>query len=433
MKWAEALRKAPVYRMYGRVLKAAGLTLESAGPPARVGELCRVLAGDGEVCQAEVVGFREQRLVLMALGEVTSLAQGAEVWATGERFAVACGPGLLGRVVDGLGEPLDGLGPVAGIERRLVDAPPPHPLRRRRIAQPLATGVRVLDTLLTVGEGQRMGLFAGSGVGKSTLLSMIARNTAADVNVIALVGERGREVSEFISNDLGDAGLARSVVVVATSDQPALLRVKAAQVATTYAEYFRDQGLRVNLMMDSLTRFAMAQREIGLAAGEPPTSRGYTPSVFSALPKLLERAGAGETGSITAFYTVLVDGDDLQEPVADAVRSILDGHVVLSRTLANAGRFPAVDVLASVSRLFTALATPAQQSAARQVRAWLQRYSETEDLVRIGAYQPGADPETDIAVQKYPALCAFLSQAADEPCAAEEALLQLYQLAGVSA
>ncbi|WP_051662909.1 FliI/YscN family ATPase [Alicyclobacillus macrosporangiidus] len=430
---AGILASQPLYRLYGRVTKVVGLTVESIGPPARVGELCRVFADGDAECLAEVVGFRDERLVLMPMGEVSAMAPGADVLATGEVLCAPCGEGLLGRVLDGLGEPLDGLGPLRAEVRRPVDAMPPNPLQRPRIDRPLQTGVRAIDSLLTVGAGQRMGIFAGSGVGKSTLLSMIARNTSADVNVIALIGERGREVNEFIERDLGEEGLSKSVIVVATSDQPALVRLKSAFVATTIAEWFRDQGRSVNLMMDSLTRFAMAQREIGLAVGEPPASRGYTPSVLAMLPRLLERAGTARRGVITAFYTVLVDGDDLNDPIADAVRGILDGHIVLSRQLANAGRFPAIDVLQSLSRVFPALADERQKAAAQQVRAWLQKYSEVEDLLRIGAYQRGADAEADVAVSMFPKVAQFLAQSADEPATLGESVEELNRLAGVSA
>ncbi|MCL6515637.1 FliI/YscN family ATPase [Alicyclobacillus sp.] len=427
------LDERPLHRLYGRVTKVVGLTVESVGPPARIGELCRLSSAAGADCLAEVVGFRDERLVLMPMGELAAIAPGADVLATGESFTAPCGRALLGRVLDGLGHPLDGNGPVHAEERRPVDAAPPNPLARPRIERALQTGVRAIDSLLTVGEGQRMGIFAGSGVGKSTLLSMIARHTSADVNVIALIGERGREVNEFLERDLGEEGLAKSVVVVATSDQPALIRLKSAFVATTIAEWFRDQGCTVNLMMDSLTRFAMAQREIGLAVGEPPASRGYTPSVLALLPRLLERAGTAKRGRITAFYTVLVDGDDLNDPIADAVRGILDGHIVLSRPLANAGRFPAIDVLQSLSRLFPALADGAHQAAARQVRSWLQKYSEVEDLLRIGAYQRGADAEADVAIAMFPKVVEFLRQSADEPAPLEASVAELIRMAGGTA
>lgn len=419
------------FRMYGRVTKVVGMVIESAGPHAKVGDICLIRSRDSE-CLAEVVGFRDSRLILMPLGDQVSISQGAEVVALNSKLTVHCGDGLLGRVVNGLGQPIDDLGPIRDAKDCPIDAQPPHPLKRHAIKKQLQTGVRAVDGLLSVGEGQRMGIFAGSGVGKSTLLSMIARNTSADVNVIALVGERGREVREFIDHDLGPEGLARSVVVVSTSDQPALIRLKAAFVATAIAEYFRDKGLKVNLMMDSVTRFAMAQREVGLAVGEPPTSRGYTPSVFALLPKLLERAGSGEVGTITAFYTVLVDGDDMNDPIADAVRGILDGHVVLSRDLANAGRFPAIDVLASLSRLFSSLASPSHKAAAVQVRKWMQRYRDVEDLLKIGAYVSGTDAETDLAVSMNPSIQSFLQQDTYEPCELTDILQQLCELSGVS-
>lgn len=429
---AEFARR-PWFELYGRVVKVVGLTIESVGPHAHVGDICAVMSNDTVLCQAEVVGFKDGRLLLMPLGELSSVSPGADVRALHQRLRIPCGSELLGRVVNGLGQPLDSGGPLARVGLRDVDGVPPNPLERPPIRHQLQTGVRVIDGLMSIGQGQRLGIFAGSGVGKSTLLSMIARNTSADVNVIALIGERGREVREFLERDLGQEGLAKSVVVVATSDQPPLIRLKAAFTATAIAEHFRDQGLNVNLLMDSVTRFAMAQREVGLAVGEPPTSRGYTPSVFSLMPRLLERAGTASNGTITAFYTVLVDGDDLNDPIADAVRGILDGHVVLSRELANAGRFPAVDVLASLSRLFSTVVDKPQVVAAQQVRRWMQRYREVEDLLRIGAYQRGADPETDVAIQRMPQILAFLQQDTDEGCSISDVKSELLQLAGVTA
>ncbi|WP_188880441.1 FliI/YscN family ATPase [Alicyclobacillus cellulosilyticus] len=434
--WRTALGKVQWFRLYGRVARVTGMIIESVGPYAKLGDVCKIRGLDGSECLAEVVGFREANLLLMPLGELTAVAPGSEVLALHAPLSVCCGPWLLGRVVDGLGRPIDGLGPFPSpgspdTEQRPLESAPPHPLARRVIDQPIATGVRAIDGLLTVGEGQRIGIFAGSGVGKSTLLSMMARNTSADVNVIALVGERGREVNEFLERDLGAEGRRRSVVVVSTSDQPPLIRLKAALVATAMAEYFRDQGLRVNLMMDSVTRYAMALREVGLASGEPPTSRGYTPSVFARLPRLLERAGNGPVGSITGFYTVLVDGDDMNDPIADAVRGILDGHIVLSRALANEGRFPAIDVLASASRLFQAIVPPEQWRAAAQVRAWMQRYRDVEDLLRIGAYRQGADPETDVAIARWPRIREFLLQDAAERSEFAATRDQLLELAGV--
>jgi flagellum-specific ATP synthase len=433
--WDECLDKLADmkwYRSYGKVTKVVGMTVESLGPTAKLGDICAIQSRGQPDCYAEVVGFQGPSLIMMPLGELSSVAQGSDVVVIHGGLKVPCGDELLGRVLDGLGRPMDGKEPLLHVQMRPVESAAPHPLERPPIRNMLQTGVRAIDALLSVGEGQRMGIFAGSGVGKSTLLSMIARNTTADVNVIALIGERGREVREFLERDLGPEGRQRSVVVVATSDQPALIRLKAAFVATAIAEYFRDQGKSVNLMMDSVTRFAMAQREIGLAVGEPPTSRGYTPSVFALLPRLLERAGPAATGSITAFYTVLVDGDDLNDPIADAVRGILDGHIVLSRELANAGQFPAIDVLASISRLFNVLASPEHKAAANQVRHWLQRYREVEDLLRIGAYQAGMDAETDLAVDKHRDIVKFLRQDSAETVSLAESLAELQSLAGVS-
>jgi flagellum-specific ATP synthase len=363
---------------------------------------------------AEAVGFRDAKVLLMPLGELGGIAAGSEVVALGKPLQIAVSDAVLGRVLDGLGRPIDGVGPIAEARRTDINAAPPDALGRKRVTEPLGVGVRAIDGLLTVGKGQRVGIFAGSGVGKSTILGMIARNTAADVNVIALVGERGKEVRDFLERDLGEAGLKRSVVVVATSDQPALVRIKAAFVATRIAEYFRDQGLDVMLMMDSVTRFAMAQREVGLAIGEPTTTRGYTPSVFALLPKLLERTGTSEHGTITALYTVLVDGDDMNEPIADAVRSILDGHVVLSRKLAAGNHYPAIDVLASVSRVMPDVVPPAHAAAASAIRDVLATYRDAEDLVNIGAYVAGSNPRVDRALSRIDHVRAFLRQGIDE-------------------
>lgn len=428
-----ALEKLPtlnLVRVYGSVTKVVGTTIETNGPQASIGDLC-LIQGQRSQCQAEVIGFRDDRLILVPLGDLGDIGPGANVLAMHERLRVPFGPGLLGRILDGLGNPMDGLGPIRNAFLREMSGTPLDPLRRRRIESPIQTGVRVIDTLLTLGHGQRVGIFAGSGVGKSTLLSMIARGSEADVNVIALVGERGREVREFIERDLGEEGLRRSVVIVATSDQPALIRSKAAFVATAIAEHFRDDGKHVNFMMDSVTRFAMAQREVGLAAGEPPTARGYTPSVFARLPVLLERTGPGERGEITAFYTVLVDGDDMNDPIADAVRGILDGHIVLSRRLANAGHFPAVDVLSSVSRLFSTVASKTHQRAAQAARSWLSQYRDVEDLLRIGAYRVGADQETDLAIAKIPILNEMLQQETEDLTPMEDALAALSRVTEV--
>nr|CAA9294141.1 Flagellum-specific ATP synthase FliI [uncultured Armatimonadetes bacterium] len=417
-------------KMNGRVTQMIGLVIEATGPAAACGEICEVrFSRTQPPLQAEVVGVRDTaegpRVLLMPLGDMEGVRPGSEVVGTGGALSVGVGDALLGRVLDGLGRPIDGEGPVETRTRYPVHATPPDPLTRRRITEPLPLGVRALDGLLTCGRGQRMGIFAGSGVGKSTLMGMIARNTHAQVNVIALVGERGREVREFIENDLGPEGLARSVVVVATSDQPALVRLKAALVATAVAEYFRDQNKDVLLMMDSVTRLAMAQRDIGLATGEPPTTRGYTPSVFALLPKVLERGGAGEHGTITALYTVLVDGDDMNEPIADAARGILDGHVVLSRHLATRNHYPAIDVLSSVSRVMPMITTEAHRGAAGALRQTLATYQEAEDLINVGAYQTGTNPAIDQARALIEPARAFLRQGTHEPAPLDETLRRL--------
>lgn len=433
---AEAIADADLARRSGVVSNLIGLIIETTGLQAEVGEVClvggsrnRPNAPDGEGAEqikAEVVGFRDGRTLLMPLGELHGIGPGTKVTATGAPFRIAVGEGLLGRIVDGLGAPLDGKPAPEGEARSTVATPPP-PLSRPRITERVGLGVRALDGLVPCGRGQRLGIFAGSGVGKSSLLGMIARSTNAQVNVIALVGERGREVREFVERDLGDA-LQHSVVVVATSDQPALVRIKAAFTATTIAEHFRDQGADVLLMMDSVTRFAMAQREVGLAIGEPPATRGYTPSVFALLPRLLERAGTSAAGTITALYTVLVDGDDMNEPISDAVRAILDGHVVLTRALAHAGHYPAIDVLQSVSRLVDEIVTPEVSEAGRRLRAALAVLREKEDLVSIGAYRPGSDPPLDTALAHRTRIEAFLRQpvhAASDPAHADAELLAL--------
>jgi flagellum-specific ATP synthase len=394
----------------GKVIGVVGLAVEVSGIVASVGEVTHIRTDDA-IVPAEVVGFRGNRLVLMPLGEVSGVRPGTEVRATGRRPSVPVGRALLGRIVDALGRPIDGQGAVAPEAVRAVHQPPPPALARRRIAEPLETGVRAIDALLPLGRGQRMGIFAGSGVGKSVLLGMLAGHGEADVNVIALVGERGREVREFVERDLGPEALGRSVVVVATSDEPALLRRQAAWTATAIAEFFRDRGARVLLMMDSVTRFAMAQREIGLAAGEPPATRGYPPSVFALLPRLLERAGTTEhAGSITGVYTVLVEGDDFNEPIGDTVRSILDGHIVLSRDLAAANHFPAIDVLGSVSRLAVELMPPAQAAGAAALRDCLAAWRDVRDLVAVGAYVRGSDARTDRALDALDRVNAFLRQ-----------------------
>jgi flagellum-specific ATP synthase len=426
------LRDCDPYRLNGRVAELIGLVVEAKGPEARVGERCEIAVGgrtrEDLTLAAEVVGFREGRTLLMPLGDAAGIGPGQRVRATGGALRVEVGRELLGRVVDGLGRPVDGR-PAPPLEaRRPVDAPPPHPLARPPIEDRLTLGVRAIDTLMPCGRGQRLGIFAGSGVGKSTLMGMMARHTSADVNVIALVGERGREVREFIERDLGPEGLSRSVVVVATSDQPALVRIKAALVATTIAEHFRDAGADVLLMMDSVTRLATAQREVGLAIGEPPATRGYTPSVFALLPRLLERAGTSAAGSITGLYTVLVDGDDMNEPVADAVRSILDGHIVLSRELAHRHHYPAIDVLQSVSRLAPQLLPTEALLAGGRVRQLLAAHRRAEDLINIGAYVQGSDPAVDEARARMGEILAFLQQPTDGAYDPDEALAALTAL-----
>ena len=394
----------------GRVEEIIGLVICSIGPPVAVGEMCRITSPEGGYVPAEVVGFRGNRVMLMPLGSLEGIAPGHLVSSEREPFRVPVGIGLLGRVLDGLGHPIDSAGPLMAEGMRSALGAPPDPLKRARIKEPIATGIRTIDALLTCGKGQRIGIFSGSGVGKSILLGMIARNTSAQANVIALLGERGREVREFIEKYLGEEGLKRSVVVAVTSDQPSLIRIKGAQVATAIAEDFRDKGMDVMLMMDSVTRLAMAQREIGLTVGEPPTTRGYTPSVFAMLPRLLERSGASDRGSITGIYTVLVEGDDMNEPVADAVRSILDGHIVLSRKIAARNHYPAIDVLESVSRLMFDIVDNEHLEAARALLEHLAVYRDAEDLVNIGAYVQGSNPKIDIALQKIDAIQNFLKQ-----------------------
>jgi flagellum-specific ATP synthase len=421
-------------RRRGRVRDLIGLIIETSGLSVEMGEICLVgeerdaREGGRGLIPTEVVGFRGGRTLLMPLGELRGIGPGTLVRATGRPFEAPVGEGLLGRVIDGLGTPLDEYGELVDAVRRSAEAAPPDALSRPRISERLKLGVRALDTLVPCGVGQRLGIFAGSGVGKSSLLGMIARSTTADVNVIALVGERGREVREFIERDLGDA-LAHSVVIVATSDQPALVRIQAAFTATAIAEHFRDQGKNVMLMMDSVTRFAMAQREVGLAIGEPPATRGYTPSVFAMLPRLLERAGTSPRGAITGLYTVLVDGDDMNEPIADAVRSILDGHIVLTRSLAHANHYPAIDVLQSVSRLIGEITTDEVRGAGQKLRAALAAYREKEDLISIGAYQAGTDPLLDSAVALRARIDGFLRQRVDDASTLAEADAALVALA----
>jgi len=412
----------------GRITRVVGLLVESSGPAAAVGEICALAAGDALFGYAEVVGFRGDTTLLMPLGGMEGIRPGLEVVATGAPLLAPSGAGLLGRILDGLGHPLDELGPIPP-GRRPVVALAPHPLKRRRIQNTMGTGVRVIDGFLTLGRGQRMGIFAGSGVGKSVLLGMLARHCEADVNVICLIGERGREVREFLERDLGPEGMARSVVVCATSDQPAVVRVKSAFVATAIAESFRDEGKDVLLMMDSATRLAMAQREIGLAIGEPPATKGYTPSVFALLPKVFERAGTSDKGSITGLYTVLADGDDMDEPVADAIRSILDGHIVLSRDLANRNHFPSIDVLRSISRCMSDIADDDHRKAARELLSLMAIHRENEDLINLGAYSKGSNPQIDLAIRMRERILAFVKQDRKDSTAAEESRAEMLRMA----
>lgn len=414
---------SPTY-IEGKVKKIIGLTVEVEGIKAFVGELCTIYNERNLPIKCEVVGFKDNEVILMPLGELNGISPGCKVVPERKPLSVKCSDNLLGKVLDGLGNPLNedeiGFG-----EDYPLDNSPPDPLKRRRIKDVLPTGVRAIDGFLTCGEGQRIGIFAGSGVGKSTTLGMIAREAKADVNVIALIGERGREVLDFIQADLGEEGMKKSVVVCATSDKPALIRLKGALTATAIAEYFRDQGKKVILMMDSVTRFAMAQREVGLAIGEPPATKGYTPSVFAKLPILMERAGTSDKGSITAFYTVLVDGDDFNEPIADAVRGILDGHIVLSRTLAHKNHYPAIDILNSVSRLMPSIAEDNHKDAASKARDLLATYKEAEDLINIGAYVSGSNKKIDVAVQYNPYIEKFLKQGMKEKCGFDESVRTL--------
>jgi flagellum-specific ATP synthase len=431
-KYLETAEGIDPIKWVGRVVKVLGLLIESRGPQAVIGEICRIeVPKAGGIIHAEVVGLRGEIVQLMAYGEITGLEVGARVVASGSGLEVAVSDKLLGRVLDALGNPADGKGEIESLLRYPAAASPPDPLQRKRITRRIATGVRALDGLLAVGRGQRMGIFSGSGVGKSTLLGMIARNTNADINVVALIGERGRELNDFIENDLGREGLARSVVVVSPSNAPPLSRIRGAYVAAAVAEYFRDRGLDVMLLFDSVTRFSLAQREIGLAVGEPPATRGYPPSVFDTMPKLLERSGTSERGSITAFYTILVEGDDMDEPIADTARGILDGHIVLSRRLAEASHYPAVDVLASVSRLAPAVSGPVSRKAADYIRRLMALYAENEDLINLGAYAAGTNPAIDEAIAKKPAIDALLVQEVDGKSSVAETLSILAEISGM--
>ena len=419
---------SPRFAVHGRVTRVIGQVVEASSLEVALGELCRVESHSRPRVTAQVVGFHERGILLMPLGDLEGIHPGATVRPLRRQLDVRVGDGLIGRVVDGLGRPIDGLGPIGASTRYALSAEPPHPLERSRIERPLATGVRAIDGLITLGRGQRIGIMAGSGVGKSVLLGMIARRTSADINVIALLGERGREVREFIERDLGPEGLRRSVVIVATSDQPAVIRATGAFVATAVAEYFRDAGKDVLLMMDSVTRVCMAWREMGLSVGEPPATKGYPPSVFAQLPRLLERAGTGRRGSITGLYTVLVEGDDFNEPVADASRSILDGHIVLTRRLAAQKHFPAIDVLDSVSRVRDVVISPDHLNAANTFLRLEAAYRANEDLIAVGAYKAGADKLADAAILLREELLTFLRQRPDEPATFDEARLRLAAL-----
>lgn len=422
-----AISRLDPVRSTGRVVQVVGLTIEVVGLNCQIGEVCEICSNRGESLAAEVIGFRNDRILLMPLGVMEGIKPDSIVQPVAKALKAPVGMSLLGRVINGLGEPIDGKGALGNLEWTSTNRAAPLPMQRPPIEEPLVTGIRVIDGLLTCGKGQRMGIFAGSGVGKSTLMGSIARNARSDIAVIALIGERGREVREFLERDLGPEGQKNSVVVVSTSDQPALLRLKAAFVGMAIAEHFRDCGMDVTFMMDSVTRFAMAQREIGLSVGEPPASKGYTPSVFALLPRLLERAGRSERGSITGFFTVLVEGDDFNEPICDAVRSILDGHIILSRALAARNHYPAIDVLNSISRLMPSLISREHYHIASTARKHLATYEKARDLINIGAYVQGSDGEIDAAIQVMPALTAYLQQGRDEFSSFEETLNLLDQ------
>ena len=423
------IRSAETMSRTGKIENIVGMSIEASGGRAAIGDICRIYSGEsGGQVPAEVVGFKNDHILLMPYANMSGISAGNFVRNTGKRLTLPVGPFLRGRVINALGQPIDGLEPFGRGDTFSVDSAYINPMTRPPIRERMEFGVKAIDSLLTIGKGQRIGIFAGSGVGKSTLLGMIAKNVKADINVIALVGERGREVLEFMQKDLGEEGMRRSILVVATSDQPAMLRMKCPSVATSIAEYFRDQGYDVLLMMDSLTRFAMAQREIGLAIGEPPVARGYTPSMYAEMPKLLERSGNFEKGSITGVYTVLVEGDDTNEPIADTVRGILDGHIVLSRQLANANHFPAIDVGASISRLMAEIVTPEHRQLAGKLRDIMGVYEKNADLVSIGAYKAGTNPKLDHALKKIDAINQFLMQGVDEAFSHEESLNQLRRI-----
>lgn len=425
----QQLQKTETYSLTGKIENIVGMSIEASGGHAAVGDICRIYNGEsGTQFTAEVVGFKNDHILLMPYSDMTGISAGNLVRNTGRQLTLQMGPFLRGRIINALGQPIDGKGPFTGGSAYCIEGHYINPLSRPAIRERMEFGVKAIDGLLTIGKGQRIGIFAGSGVGKSTLMGMIAKNVKADINVIALVGERGREVLDFVQKDLGEEGMARSILVVATSDQPAMLRKKCPSVATGIAEYFRDQGYDVLLMMDSLTRFAMAQREIGLAVGEPPVARGYTPSIYAELPKLLERSGNFEKGSITGVYTVLVEGDDTNEPIADTVRGILDGHIVLSRSLAAANHYPAIDVGASVSRLMADIVSDEHRQMAGRVRDIMSIYNKNADLVSIGAYKPGTNPKLDYALGKMDAINSFLKQGVDESFGYEEIVEQMERI-----
>jgi FliI/YscN family ATPase len=427
--YLERLGRIETHRLTGTVTEMIGLLIESNGPAAAIGDFCEIVTKAGRVIRTQVIGFRDGHVLSMPLEETDGLHLGDPISARKEDSRMSVGPQLLGRVLDGFGRPLDGKGPIEASDLYDLYGAPPGPLEREPISDPLVTGIRAIDSLLTCGKGQRIGIFGGSGVGKSTLLGAMSRQNSADVSVVALIGERNREVRDFIEHDLGPGGLKRSVVIVSTSDRPAPLRIRAAFVALAVAEYFRDQGSNVLMVMDSVTRLAMAQREIGLAAGEPPSQKGYTPSVFNLLPKIFERAGRFRKGSITGFFTVLVEGDDFNEPICDAVRSILDGHIVLSRHLGATGHYPAIDVLQSVSRLSSRLANADQKAAAQKIREALATYQRSEDLINLGAYASGANPRLDAAIRARPQLMDFLKQDAAANSPFDETVSRMQQLA----
>ena len=422
------LKELDTYRYMGKIEKIVGMTIESSGPECSIGDVCRIYSKDmTEYINAEVVGFQSEKVLLMPYTDIEGIGPGSIVDNTGDKLRVKTGSALIGRIIDAIGNPIDGGGPIKYTDSVSISGNPVNPLTRPKIAEPIELGVKAIDGLLTLGKGQRIGIFAGSGVGKSTLMGMIARKVKADINVIALVGERGREVREFIENDLGEEGMARSVVVVATSDQPAMMREKCPMTATAIAEYFMSQGKDVLIMMDNLTRFAMAKREVGLSVGEPPIARGYTPSIYSAMPKLLERAGCFEKGSITGIYAVLVEGDDTNEPIADTVRGIIDGHIVLSRKIAAQNHYPAIDILSSVSRLMSLICEQGHKDDAAKLRNMLALYNSNLDLISIGAYKTGTNPKLDEAISKIDKINGFLQQGTHESFALDETIRLLHE------